>query len=239
MRRFINLLSLATLAVLIISSCQNNKVTNVLVVAGGHNYDTAEFVDLFASIEGITFDTVMQPHANQLIEQGKVKSYDVIVFYDMWRSITEAQKQAYIDLAESGKGMIFMHHSIGGYQDWDEFQNILGGKYYTKAAPGEESKLSTYQHDIDIPVSIIVKTHPVTKDMDDFIIHDEGYGNILVKDDVTPLLKADHPDCDEIVGWTHEYKNSKIVYLMQGHDNQAYQNESLKAIVRNAIAYVK
>lgn len=214
------------------------KPIHVLVVAGGHSFDTTAFYNMFQSFENITFDTLMQPHANRVIASGKVKEYDVLVFYDMWKNLNSLEKAAYIDWFQSGKGMVFLHHSIVSYQDWNEFKEIVGGKYYTRVPPGEEDKLSNYRHDIEIPVSISDPSHPVTKGMDDFQILDEGYENIWLRDGVKILLEADHPDCYPVTGWTHSYLNGEVVYLMHGHDRHAYQNENFQLLVQNAIWYV-
>jgi hypothetical protein len=70
------------------------------------------------------------------------------------------------------------------------------------------------------------------------MIHDEGYSNIRVSEGVAPILKTDHPDCAEVFGWTNHYNNSKIVYLMGGHDRMAYENENYKELIRNSLRYL-
>jgi uncharacterized protein len=206
-----------------------SKQLKVLLFTGGHDFHEESFYNMVFSIPGVKIDTLSQPVANQSLLSDSIFSYDVIVFYDMWKTISEREKEAFLRLTDRGTGLVFLHHSLVSYQDWDLFTRIRGGKYH--------EGYSTYKHDIVLDVKIVDPHHPVTSGLNDFVIHDEGYGNIEILPDVIPLLSADHPDCSEIIGWTNKYDNSKIVYLLLGHDNNAYADENFRALVRNAIAW--
>ncbi len=232
-----NLIVILLAGSLSLISC--SKKTHVLVVAGGHSFDTTEFVDMFNSFAGISFDTLMQPKANRWIASGNADQYDVFVFYDMWQEISEEQKEGYMHLTSEGKGLVFLHHSLVSYQSWPDFREMIGGKYIAEWSGEDTSLLSNYRHDIDIDVRIVADGHPVTAGVSNFTIHDEGYGNIQVNEDVEVLLKADHPDCYPIIGWANTFGNSKIVYLMMGHDRYAYANDDFRLLLQNAIDYVR
>ena len=220
--------------------CSCNTVPDkhkVLIVTGGHDYDTLEFLEVFRSIEGIEFDTLVQPHANQVIAGGGAKQYDVLVFYDMWQQISDAEKQAYRELWEAGKGMVFLHHSLVSYQSWDELAEAVGGRYYLEGSLEDTAKVSGYRHDIDLEVRIIDPDHPVTSGLSDFTTHDEGYSNIEIKPGVTRLLSVEHPDCAPCVGWSGRHRNSRTVYIMLGHDRNAYSSKSFVTLVEQAIRW--
>ena len=70
-----------------------------------------------------------------------------------------------------------------------------------------------------------------------FVIHDEGYSNTFQLPGVHNLLETVHPDCDRYIGWSHEVKNSRVVYLMGGHDKYAFENESFIRLLENAIRW--
>jgi hypothetical protein len=131
---------------------------------------------------------------------------------------------------------VFLHHSLVSYQEWDEFENIIGGRYFLS---GLEQDSSTYRHDVDIPVRVIHKDHPVTKGIDDFMIHDEVYGNFKVLPGVQALLSTTHPESGKIIGWTNIYGNSRIVYLQLGHDHYAYENPNYRRLLKQAITWVQ
>ncbi|MBN1997396.1 ThuA domain-containing protein [candidate division KSB1 bacterium] len=210
------------------------KKLSVLVVTGGHEFEEA-FWEIFASIP---YDRAEQPAANRLIENHG-KKYDVLVFYDMFQDITPEQKQAYLDLLNRGTGMVFLHHALVSYQNWDEFEKIIGGKYQleTKITGNDTLKASTYRHGVNIPVIVVNPAHPVTAGMEDFIIHDEVYGNYYVNNDIKPLLRTDHPESTPVIAWEHQYANSKIIYIQLGHDHLAYENPNYSTLVLNAVNY--
>ncbi|MCB0669565.1 MAG: ThuA domain-containing protein, partial [Saprospiraceae bacterium] len=157
--------------------------------------------------------------------------YDLLLFYDMYDSITHAQKQAYIDLIETGKPMIFLHHSLVSYQDWPEFRAIVGGKYHTL----DSTRLSHYKHDESISVKVEDPQHPITYGMSDFTIEDETYGNCEILPGVTPLLRTDHPLSMPVIGWVNHYRQHPIVYLQGGHGPTAYRDPHFQKILKNAI----
>src|SRR4030042_3297568 len=127
---FPSLISLIILAFILNLNSGCSDDLDVLLVTGGHSFDTSEFFNLFMSYEKMSIDTISQPRANMLLEEMNNSEYDVIVFYDMWQDITEHQKEAFLKLLENGTGMVFLHHSLVSYQNWDEFKNIIGGKYW-------------------------------------------------------------------------------------------------------------
>jgi type 1 glutamine amidotransferase len=227
------------LIVNLILSCtvKLNSKPQLLLITGGHDFDTNEFYSLFEALSEFTIDTVSQPYANSFIASGGALKYDALIFYDMWQSINDDEKKAYVNLTDQGKGFLFLHHSLVSYQDWDEFSVIRGGKYLISDPP--DSLLdSGYRHDIDLFLTIQDTTNEITGAMNNFMIHDEGYSNILVNKDVTTLLKTSHKDCSEQFAWTKKYHNSGVVYLMGGHDKYAYSNENYKKLIRNSLNYL-
>ncbi|MGM0531555.1 MAG: ThuA domain-containing protein, partial [Bacteroidota bacterium] len=124
------------------------------------------------------------------------------------------------------------------YQEWDEFEKILGGRYLESDYVDDPGNASDYKHDIEMKVSVADKNHPVTRNMNDFIITDEGYSNLRVLPSVKTLLTTDHQHCARKVAWANEYNNSTIVYLLLGHDNKAFQDKNYQRLLFNAIEWV-
>lgn len=230
---------------LFISSChhhhghQHNDI-DVWVVYGGKRIDTTAFLQMFESFEHINFQAKLQPQANQLYDSPEINDCDVLVFYDTTQEISEEQKQAFLNLLSKGKGIVFLHHALVSYQNWAEYESIIGGKYYhapDTSAGKRQFARSTYRHDVDIPVTIVDKNHPITLGMDDFVIFDEVYGNFTVIPSVQPLLMTSHPESDSIIGWTHQFEKSRIVYIQLGHDHNAFQDSNYRKLVRQAIVW--
>jgi type 1 glutamine amidotransferase len=211
------------------------KKRHVLIVTGGHDFDRESFFEMFDSFQEISYTKLKHPEANAQLGKINSKTFDAVVFYDMPKTISEEEKQSYLKLLKTGKGLVFLHHSQCSYQLWDEYKNIVGGKYHEeKKSPAT----STYQHDVTFTVRITDPKHPVTKGIKDFEILDEVYGNTEVLPGVTPLLETDHPQSSKIIGWTHKIENSRIVYIQPGHDKNAWFNPNYQKLVRQAIAFV-
>ncbi len=226
--------------ILLVFSCesQNNK-QEALLITGGHSFDTIEFIQFFENIETINIDTISQPAANVFLTISEGKDYDLYIFYDMWNNISDDQKKAYLELTEAGKSFLFLHHSIVSYQQWDTFKQIVGGKYNQPTAETDSALHSDYAHDLNLIVNIAAPEHHITKGMNRFIINDEGYSNLELTEGIDTLLTTSHPDCHPVIGWTNQFDNSKIVYLIFGHDKKAYRNEDFKLVVENAIKWLE
>lgn len=208
----------------------------ILIITGGHDFERDQFFAMFDSMSDIEFTSVEHPGANDIYATSSLQTYDALVYYDMNQEISEEQKRAFLTMVEKGKGLVFLHHSLASYQTWDEYKQIQGGRYNEN--PEDAAKKSTYKHDVTMNVYILDRDHPVTQGLSDFEIYDEVYGNFEVSADVHPLLKTDHPQSGEIIGWAHAHGASKIVYLQPGHDHHAYENENYRALVRRAIRWV-
>ena len=234
--------SLLLLSLLVIAAmgCKQQKdgQVDLLVVTGGHAYDTAEFIQMFESLPGISFEMALKPDAWKMLDAGK--EFDVIAFYDMWKEpISEEEKNTFLNEFEKGTGMVFMHHCLASHPEWPEYEQLIGGKYNLPEFTPDSSLRSDYRHDIVLPVRVLDKSHPVTAGLEDFEILDEGYSNTTQLPGVHNLLETSHPDCDRYIGWTHPVKNSKAVYLMGGHDKHAFENPSFRKLLSNAINYTK
>lgn len=214
------------------------KKMHILLITGGHGFKQAPFYQMFDSLDNISYDKLEQPKANELIAGKGVARYDALVFYDMYNTITEQQKQAYIQLLQKGKTMIFLHHSLVSYQDWDEFQQIIGGKYYEKATVlnGDTLK-STYQHDVNIQVKIENKRHPVTKGLKDFEIFDEVYGKFSTLPGIKPLLSTTHPGSSRYIAWINRYGGTDVLFIQLGHGPEAFSNPNFRKLLQQGISW--
>ncbi|MDD4872559.1 MAG: ThuA domain-containing protein [Kiritimatiellae bacterium] len=213
----------------------SEKKIRILVITGGHGFEQAPFDKMFNEMKGIEYKKAVYPQAGELLKPGLEKECDVILMYDMIKSITAEQQKAFVELLNNGIGLVLLHHNIGAHADWPEFLKIRGGKFFLKpeTIDGKEYVKSTYDHDQDIKVTIADKEHPITKGAQDFIIHDETYAKCYVSPSVRVLLKTDHPKSCPDLAWVHEYGKSRVFYLMLGHDSKAWTNPNfLEILVR-------
>jgi type 1 glutamine amidotransferase len=244
MKKIPSWLVAAFMLVIIITGCiqlsfAQQKKIKVLIITGGHGFKHEPFYDVFNAIPSITYDTLVQPQANALIASQDVSNYDVLVFYDMvLDSITTAQQEGYISLLKKGASMIFLHHSLVSYQHWPEFIKIVGGQYHTHpvVVNGDTLKAS-YDHDVNIPVKVENKKHPVTRGITDFEIVDEVYGGAEILPQVKPLLSTTHPKSMRYLAWINHYGNSDVIYIQLGHGPSGFSNPNYRKLIQQAIEW--
>jgi uncharacterized protein len=224
-------------ACLVFSFSMIAQPVKIMLVTGGHSYDTLQFVQMFRSFPGIEYEHFNQPEANQAIINGVAEEYDVLVFYDMWKDLTDSAKEAYIGLTKKGKPFLFMHHALVSYQGWPEFENLLGGRYIQNDKLPVEQQ-SNYKHDVWVAVEIADSRHPVTRGMTSFKLFDEVYGNYSVLPEVRPLLTTSHPESTPVIAWENRYNASCIVYLQPGHDKHAFESEAYRKLILQSIRYL-
>lgn len=212
----------------------------VLLVQGGHDFQTNEFLKIFGANPAITFRMVQQPHAQEWFKPSRAADYDVLVLYDLWQQISDDTKADLLALIKGGKGLLALHHSLCSYQKWDEYAQLIGGKYHLEKwrDHGVEKPASTYRHDVDFTVHVSDRDHPVTHGIEDFAIHDETYGGCEIKPGAQVLLTTDEPTNSRNLAWARTEGRGRVVYLQLGHDRQAYENPKYQQLVAQALQWV-
>jgi type 1 glutamine amidotransferase len=213
----------------------------VLVITGGHDYDKEEFSSMFRSLDpDFTFSIAELPAAYDMFLPENRDKYDVLVFYHMWQTITPEQAKTLSDCIREGKPLIALHHSICAYDDWPEYWDIIGGKYFHKETSykGKTYQPCSYIHDLHFNIKVASPDHPVTKGIGDFPVFDETYKGYYIAGNVIPLLTTDEPSSNPVVGWAKTYGRSKIVVLQSGHDVPTFQNPDFRKLIRQSINWV-
>jgi len=245
MKTLIKITGIIFLSILMISCSSNQKKADpvrVLLITGGHGFDKEPFYAFMESLQGITVTEVKHPKALAMFRPENRSSYDVVLLYDMPNAITEQEQKDFIDCLKEGKGLVVWHHAYCSYDDWPEYQTIIGGRYYHRAWTDDDGVLhqrSRYKHDVQLTVNIADANHPITKNLQGFDIIDEAYGNGVINPGVHILLTVDHPDCTPAVAWTNNYGNSKVVTILLGHDNLAWTNPNFVKLLTQAIVWSK
>jgi type 1 glutamine amidotransferase len=220
-------------------SAESERIVKVAVVTGGHDFDEKAFFSMFDSFDGIEYTHLSQKDHSEIFENIDDFSYDVIVLYNMTQKISPKRQANFIRLLNKNTGLVALHHSIAAFDDWREYEKIIGARYFHKEAfrNGEAYKKSSYKHDVDIPVNIENKSHPITRGLKDFMIHDETYKDCFFQKDNNILLTTNEPTNDKSICWTRQYGRSRVCYIQLGHGSEAYNNENYRALVANAVKW--
>ena len=229
-------LFLITLLVCSAAFAADGKI-KVLLITGGHGFETNSFLRVFTDNPEIALTNVTQARASSTAyDRDDLLSYDCIVLYDMVQNITDAQKAKFLSLFDKGVGLVVTHHALVSYQAWPEFERIIGGIYpEPQDKKGKVSDALGYQHDVNYPVVIAAKEHPITAGLSDFEINDEIYWGYRTGVDSKPLITTTHPKSGKPLAWYRTEKNSRVVYLQLGHGPSAFENPNYGKLLAQSI----
>jgi uncharacterized protein len=251
----------------------------VAVVTKGHPFDGPAFFDVFDSIDVVEWTHVEHPEALELVEPDRAAEFEVFVMYDMpgisftrtdppavFAAPPNGYPEKFRALLDRGKAMVFLHHAIAGWPAWEEYGDIVGGRFLYQPAVvhGVEFPDSGYRHDVTHTVEVLEPTHPICAGVgSSFEITDELYLSHVFDTDVEPLMRStyafvdtnfysadrairgarddrtgwSHPPGSDLVVWTKTVGRSPIVYLQFGDGPQTYADPTYRRILANAITW--
>ena len=211
----------------------------ILLTHGGHWFQEAEFFAMFDALEGVEYTRAPLPEMADLLRPGLQQEYDVIVMYDMVAEFTPQQQQAFVALLNEGIGLVSLHHNVGAHRNWEEFAHIIGARFFFSdgVIDGRTYPPSTYSQGERVRVTVADPDHPITRGLEDFEILDETFAGCYIAPDSHVLLKTDHPRSDPHLAWTRSYGQSRVFYLMPGHDSQAWQHPAYPRLLHQGIRW--
>lgn len=214
--------------------------TRVLIITGGHGFQREPFFDLFRNIPDITFIEARHQDAGDAYDREDLLDHDVVILYDMVQRVTDSRKERFLSLFDHGVGLVVLHHAIVSHQNWPDYERVIGGLYpEPQDQKGVVTEALGYEHDVDIPVVIAARDHPVTRGLRDFILHDEIYWGYRVNADVTPLLTTPHERSGNPLAWARTEQKSRVVFIQPGHGPEAFKDPNYRRLIRQSIQWVK
>ncbi|MDR1332492.1 MAG: ThuA domain-containing protein [Tannerella sp.] len=223
-----------------VHSCRAEKdKVHVLLVTGGHEYDTEGFEQLMEALP-VTYEHVAHPNAYARLKADAIAAYDAVLLYDMPADIPAEAQADFIAMLEKGKGLVVLHHAFCSYDSWPEYTRIAGGRYhhYEWSQDGATRPHSRFTHDVTFQVTVADRNHPVTKGVADFRLTDETYGGTEILPDVHPLLTTGEPTSNSPIGWTNAYRNARVVTLTPGHDRHTWEHPAFRTLLSQALLWV-
>ena len=213
------------------------KKTEVLVVTGGHKYDTLAFHNMFARMTDLNCTYMFQPEVQEYLTYEKSARWDVVLFYDFWFKGTPESKAALADMVAKGRPVLFLHHSICNYDDWSEWLNIAGVKYVQRTFTGPDGKeypRSKFKHDCDMRVHVLPDEGSL-RGIADFDLVDEYFWDYIVSPNAKPFVEITCEGAKSNVAWRNTYGKGKPVTFILGHGQTAYENPGFAEILYRLI----
>ncbi|MFN7937748.1 MAG: ThuA domain-containing protein [Bryobacteraceae bacterium] len=204
-----------------------------LVVTGGHPYDTS-FYSLFENNPKI--QAQIDPHPRPYRSGNLRPRYDVLVLYDSMQVIDDQERKTLVDFLEAGKGVVFLHHSLVDYCNWQWwYEEVMGGRWYQTEDKPPKWK-TRWKHDVEQIVRPAV-AHPVTEGVGVMHIWDETYQGMWLSPKNQVLMRSDDPSSDGPVVWISPFQKSRVVVIELGHGRSAHEHPAYRRLVQNAIVW--
>ena len=205
---------------------ENDKI-KVAVITGGHSFDVPGFHAVFRDLPHV--DSYIQYEENWAADIGQVRdAYDVLLFYNMPRGEPEEKIRTVLEgLGENGQGIFLLHHAILAYGQWPFWSELVG----------IPDRSFGYDMKQELSVEIADPAHPITQGIEPWQMVDETYSMASADQDSHLLLTTDHPNSMRVLGWTRQFKNSRVFCYQSGHDNLTYVNPSFRKTILRGIQW--
>jgi hypothetical protein len=153
--------------------------------------------------------------------------------------ITVEQGAAIKNFVEGGGALYALHNSSHISLSSKDYREVMGGAYIMHPA------LRPFK------VSVVNKGHPITRDVQDFIVNDEQHFVAYDKDPKYIFLQGENTDgltgsddngkdlgTKSIAGWAYDFGKGRVVFTAVGHTLHAmWQPEYLK-LQKNAVRWL-
>jgi len=208
--------------------------TPVAVVTGNHNFDVPGFQRMLDSIpESVCY---LQDLDNFVADLGQFNDrYRTVVFYNFHQLTPVASDRlgaSTIDaidrLAENGQGLLILHHAILAFPKWEVWNRIVG----------ISDRSFGYDPDQVVQTDISLADHPITSGLQSWQMVDETYSMNDAGGDSQVILNTDHPKSMQVLGWTRQYKNSRVFCYQSGHDNQVFADDNFRRVMAQGIDWL-
>jgi type 1 glutamine amidotransferase len=202
-------------------------VLDVLILGGGKSHD---FDRWFRDADLATLGAARYTDKTTEVLPALAKT-EVLVLTTNQPLEDPALRKGLFEFVAGGKGLVVVHPAAWyNWKDWPEYnRSLVGGGARGHEAYGE------------FDVTVVDKAHAVTRAVPAaFAIADELY-RFEKSGDIHPLVvgKSRTSGAEFPVAWTLSHGKGRIVGITLGHDGAAHRHAAYKALLTNAVAWVR
>ncbi len=207
----------------------------IAIVTGGHPYEVIPFHQMFHALEGVeAYIQSMDEFATS--PEAMRDSYDVVGFYHMLMDgptddgpewLRGKVKSVLEHTAQTGQGMLILHHAILAYPQWAVWNELVG--------IGDRS--FGYHPYETIQVTPASGAHRVTQGLAPWEMVDETYTMAEPDSASTVLLTVEHPKSMRALAWTRTPNGKRIFCFQSGHDHITWDNAGFRTVLQRGILW--
>lgn len=207
----------------------------LLVITGSHGFDP-RFYALFEGYKDIEWDKKTQTSRPcAAFSKDFAKDYDVVLLYDFESKISDEQKAEFESAFGAGRGLVVLHHALCSHPGWSKYREVASGQFFFEAKDGFAK--SDYTPNVEMTYKPANPNHPITRDVQEFRVIEEPYKHVYRPEGVTPILLSSNEKSDDVVAWTSQYKESRVVTIVPGHGGDIFVDENYRRLIANAIRW--
>jgi type 1 glutamine amidotransferase len=240
------LLKIISIAFAVLSftfSCTQNEPINALIITGhdeeSHKWSlTSGILEKFLVGSGdFTVEVIKNP---DMVRYENPEIYDVVIMkynnYALKGEVISQESREWMEnYIRNGGGLCLIHFACGAFHyslpgtdkesDWPEFREICPRVWHWGIS----------EHDLlrEFEVKITSKEHPITKDIESFLIVDELYYDLEGAAPINVLAEANswEKKQDFPMAWTSTYGKGLVFQTVLGHDEWAFDNEGFQKLI--------
>lgn len=143
-------------------------------------------------------------------------------------AVAPATRRIIENHVRKGGGLLALHTAVICFDDWAEWQEMLGGAWVWGQSSHPPLQATT--------VRIAEPKHVVTLGLDGFNLHDEVYRGMTLGDDINVLATASTLDDTQQhpVAWTHRHGAGRVLCDTLGHDASCIRQPVHAEMLRRA-----
>lgn len=203
-------------------------------VTGGGTYDNS----IFGVVQGLAGIAVTVVESDrEAFMPGLEDRVDVVVLYNVSRTLPEAARATLRAFVEGGGGVVVLHHALASYGDWPWWwREVTGGRYVL--SPEEGLAASRYSPNESI-IAIPTGEHPITEPLGGQPIHltDETYEGLWLSPEIEVLLRTGLSSSDGPLLWLGPHPGDRVVVFQSGHASSAHYNLGFRVLLRRSILW--
>jgi hypothetical protein len=240
----------------------NEEKITTAVVTGEHPFDVPNFYRLFRSFPDVDFyiqhmDQAFVPFSfyhliGEVPDSGKATDqYDVVIFYNWHLETPPAHERGWWQegstgvlehLGETKQGIVFLHHAIVAFPQWEFWSELMGNSHQDRAWSFEDPQTvkDSLSSGETMHIEIADPDHPIVSGLDEWDVQGEtwGYFGGFPGPDCRVLLTTEHPKMRmKAMAWTYHFKKARVFCFQPGHDNNSWSNETFRTILHRGIRW--
>jgi len=227
----ITLATAASLFAAVPKEVEDTQPIRVLLITGvdhpGHHWKTTApaLRDVLQQDKRFAVRIVEDP---EFLASREVFDYDLLfLHFKNYKPLANAAqaKENLVKFVKQGKGLVAFHFACGAFEDWPEYENLVGKVWDRKTGHDRRGPFT---------VKIVNDQHPITRGMSDFQADDELYICLVGETPVEVLATArskitgkDHP-----MAFVLHYGKGRVFHTPLGHDVKAIQLPGVAELIR-------